>query len=119
MPIYEYGCRSCGCHFDALQKVGEAPLVTCPECRSDSLEKDMSAPAFHLRGTGWRSPSAADKRAAAAARAPRRVGHILDSGPPHSHDDPPASSSGGGTITHTHGGHTHTHGPGDTHHHKH
>jgi putative FmdB family regulatory protein len=116
MPIYEYGCRACGHHFDALQKANEKPLVTCPECRRDALEKGLSAPAFHLRGAGWRSPSPSDKRA--AARAPRRMGHMLDSGPPHSHDDAPAKASGGG-HTHSHGGHTHTHAPGHKHDHKH
>lgn len=111
MPIFEYRCRACGHQFDALQQVADAPLVTCPECRRRKLEKLLSAPAFHLSGTGWRSPSAADKAARGAGRTTRRIGHILDSGPPHTHDDDGRHSSGSG-HTHSHGDVTHTHGPG-------
>ncbi len=32
MPIYEYKCQQCGI-FEKMQKVNDAPLVECPECR--------------------------------------------------------------------------------------
>jgi hypothetical protein len=92
-------------------------LVACPECRRPKLEKVLTAPAFHLRGKGWRSPSATDKAASGAGRTTRRIGHTLDSGPPHTHDDDGHHHSGGG-HTHSHGGVTHTHGPGHKHDHK-
>jgi putative FmdB family regulatory protein len=117
MPIFEYRCRACRHQFDALQKIGDAPLITCPECRRQRLEKLLSTPAFHLSGTGWRSPSAAGKAASGAGRTPRRIGHILDSGPPHTHDDDGGHSSGSG-HTHSHGDVTHTHGQGHKHDHK-
>lgn len=114
MPIYEYHCAACGHSFDALQKASDAPLTACPECHRETLSKGVSAPAFHLRGKGWRSPSAVDK--AAAARKKPRVGHLLDSATPHSHDDDAPHKSGGG-HTHSHGGVTHSHGPGHKHDH--
>lgn len=115
MPIYEYRCQACCHHFDALQKADEKPLVTCPECRKDALKKNLSAPAFHLKGRGWRSPASPEDQGA-AVRAPRRMGHMLDSGPPHSHDDSPAKVSDGGHA-HSHSGHTHA--SGHKHNHKH
>lgn len=53
MPIYEYQCQSCGHSFDAIQKFSDAPLKQCPECQQDALSKLISAPSFHLKGSGW------------------------------------------------------------------
>ena len=53
MPIYEYACRSCEHTLDALQKIGDAPLVDCPECGKPELKKLLSAPRFRLKGEGW------------------------------------------------------------------
>jgi len=53
MPIYEYRCSSCGHELEALQKLSEAPLTTCPSCSKDELVKLVSAAGFHLKGSGW------------------------------------------------------------------
>ena len=53
MPIYEYRCSSCGFQKEFLQKIGDAPLTDCPECHAKSLAKLLSAPGFHLKGSGW------------------------------------------------------------------
>lgn len=53
MPIYEYLCAGCQHQFDRLQKLADAPLVTCPECGKDTLKKLVSAPSFRLSGSGW------------------------------------------------------------------
>jgi putative FmdB family regulatory protein len=53
MPIYEYECRNCGHHLEALQKVSEAPLKKCPECGKPTLQKLVSAAGFRLKGGGW------------------------------------------------------------------
>ena len=53
MPIYEYQCDACGHCLEALQKISDAPLKTCPECDQDALRKKVSAAAFRLKGTGW------------------------------------------------------------------
>jgi putative FmdB family regulatory protein len=52
MPLYEYKCRSCGKTFEVIQKFADEPLKTHPEC-GGIVEKLFSAPAFHLKGTGW------------------------------------------------------------------
>lgn len=53
MPIYEYGCKSCGHAFDALQKMSDDPLVDCPKCGQPQLKRLISAPRFRLKGDGW------------------------------------------------------------------
>jgi putative FmdB family regulatory protein len=53
MPIYPYLCGSCGHHQDVLQKMSAAPLTTCPECNAETFSKQLSAPAFQLKGSGW------------------------------------------------------------------
>ncbi len=53
MPIYEYGCKSCGHKLDALQKMSDDPLVDCPACGAPALKRMISAPRFRLKGDGW------------------------------------------------------------------
>lgn len=54
MPIYEYVCTNCSHHLEALQKVNEAVLTTCPQCEGETLMKGLfSAPNFQLKGKGW------------------------------------------------------------------
>lgn len=53
MPIYGYACSYCGHTLDALQKMADAPLVDCPECEQPKLKRQLSAPRFRLKGSGW------------------------------------------------------------------
>lgn len=53
MPIYEYQCRACGHHLDALQKISEPALTQCPNCGKPALRKLVSAAGFRLKGKGW------------------------------------------------------------------
>lgn len=53
MPIYEYQCEKCGYRHEALQKMGDALLTTCPSCHAEALKKVVSAAGFRLSGNGW------------------------------------------------------------------
>jgi putative FmdB family regulatory protein len=53
MPIYAYKCASCGFAKDALQKISDAPLTVCPRCGKPSLQKQVTAASFQLKGSGW------------------------------------------------------------------
>lgn len=53
MPFYEYRCSNCGHELEALQKISEPVLTTCPDCRQDTLVKLVSAAGFQLKGSGW------------------------------------------------------------------
>lgn len=48
MPLFEYECRECGKHFEAL--VTEARRPMCPSCKSENLEKLVSV--FGVGGPG-------------------------------------------------------------------
>ena len=49
MPIYDYSCRGCSHTFEALVLGGKSP--TCPECKSQDLERMMSLPAVRSEST--------------------------------------------------------------------
>ena len=107
MPIFDYRCQACGHTFDVLQKLGAGPLTDCPECGQAELKKLLSAPAFHLKGKGWRNSDDTPKKPNVR---PKFV-HTLDSPVPHAehtHDGAPQSAG------HSHGhGHNHDdHGGG-------
>ena len=53
MPIYEYQCGSCDHRMEALQKISDDALTTCPECGKETLNKLISAAGFRLKGDGW------------------------------------------------------------------
>ncbi len=53
MPIYGYGCKHCEHTLDVLQKISDDPLVDCPECGEPQLKRQLSAPRFRLKGSGW------------------------------------------------------------------
>ncbi len=53
MPIYAYKCSSCGNTEDVLQKLSAAPLTNCPACGEATYSKQVTAPQFQLKGSGW------------------------------------------------------------------
>lgn len=53
MPIYEYQCDSCGHNLEALQRIVDKPLRKCPDCGKAKLKRQLSAPMFLLKGSGW------------------------------------------------------------------
>jgi putative FmdB family regulatory protein len=53
MPIYAYGCSNCGLQKDVMQKMSDAPLVTCPECGKETFSKQLTAAGFQLKGSGY------------------------------------------------------------------
>jgi len=61
MPIYEYECAKCGHIMEAIQKISEAALTKCPVCHKRGLRKQLTAAAFHLKGTGWYATDFKDK----------------------------------------------------------
>ena len=53
MPIYAYRCTECGFEKDVMRKVSDPLLTTCPECKTENFSKQLTAPGFQLKGSGW------------------------------------------------------------------
>lgn len=60
MPLYEWECDVCSHRFELIQKFSDAPVEKCPKC-GGTVHKLQSAPAFHLKGTGWYATDYAKK----------------------------------------------------------
>ncbi len=60
MPIYEYRCRKCGKVTELIEGFHDDPLRKCPAC-AGKVERQMSAGAFILKGTGWYATDYANK----------------------------------------------------------
>jgi putative FmdB family regulatory protein len=60
MPLYEYKCDQCGQVFEVIQKFSDSPLATHPAC-GGHVDRLLSAPAFHFKGTGWYATDYAKK----------------------------------------------------------
>jgi putative FmdB family regulatory protein len=71
MPIYAYKCDACGHAKDVLQKMSDAALTECPACGAPKFNKQLTAPGFQLKGTGW---YATDFKGGGAAGAPAAAG---------------------------------------------
>ena len=55
MPTYQYKCTDIKCEhsFETIQKMSDKPLVSCPECKAESLKKVITSGNFILKGDGW------------------------------------------------------------------
>jgi len=53
MPIYAYRCSECGFQEDFLQKISDPVLTDCPQCGKPTLNKQLTAAGFQLKGSGW------------------------------------------------------------------
>ena len=87
MPIYAYRCNSCGQQDDVLQKMSDALLTVCPACNNETYTKQLTAPGFQLKGSGW---YATDFKGGPSAK-PKSDGGGSDGGGDSS--DTPASST--------------------------
>ena len=53
MHLYEYKCDACGATFELIQKFSDPPADSCQKCGRGPIQKLVSSPAFHLKGSGW------------------------------------------------------------------
>jgi len=67
MPLYEYLCEACGRTSEVLRRFDDPPLESCPHC-GGKVKKQMSAPAFHLKGSGWYATDYAKKSGGDASK---------------------------------------------------
>jgi putative FmdB family regulatory protein len=52
MPTYEYACKSCGAHTEAVQSFSDDPLTVCPTC-GGPLRKVFGNIGIAFKGSGF------------------------------------------------------------------
>ena len=87
MPIYEYGCTSCGNRIEVVHGLHSSGPERCELCGAP-MRKLLSTPAIVFKGSGWAKKDARD-----AARAGRPTGS--DGGAPDR--DAATGDAAGGT----------------------
>ncbi|MEE4167180.1 MAG: zinc ribbon domain-containing protein [Desulfocapsaceae bacterium] len=68
MPVYEYECKECRKVYEVQQKMADAPLAACPDCRGP-VTKLISMNSFQLKGSGWYADGYASPSTGASAPA--------------------------------------------------
>lgn len=71
MPIYVYRCQQCNEYTEALQKVSDPLLKTCPHCQADALEKVIAPVGVIFKGTGFHKNDYSGKPASSSTSAPK------------------------------------------------
>src|SRR5271156_1478861 len=67
MPLYEYKCKKCGHRFERIQTYSAADAKECPLCQGE-VERLISAPAAHFKGSGFYSTDYAAKPASSKSQ---------------------------------------------------
>ena len=75
MPTYDYRCLACGHTLEIFHGISEKPRRTCPKCKKQKLERQISAGAglvfkgsgFYLTDYRSKSYSEAEKKDSAPA----------------------------------------------------
>ena len=52
MPTYEYQCKTCGQHFDRVQRFSDAPITECPNCAGE-VRRVIHPAGVIFKGSGW------------------------------------------------------------------
>ncbi len=53
MPIYEFVCQQCGHEFERIQSFSDTSTPECPHCAAVEVNRQVSRPAIHFKGSGW------------------------------------------------------------------
>ena len=53
MPIYEFVCQQCGHEFERIQSFSDTSTPVCPHCAAVEVDRQVSRPAIHFKGSGW------------------------------------------------------------------
>ena len=52
MPTYEYQCKTCGHHFERVQRFADDPIKICPECGAE-VRRVIHPAGVIFKGSGW------------------------------------------------------------------
>jgi len=116
MPIREFECMSCNARFEAMQRISDSSIPTCPECNSDHVERRVSQTSFILKGSGWYATDYARKGSSSAVSpASNGKDHSAAGGKDHSEAGGKDHSEAGGKDHSEAGGKDHSEAGGKDH----
>ena len=92
MPLYEYLCEKCGSKFELIEKFSAEPKTVHDGC-GGKVERLISAPAFHLKGSGWYATDYAKPGASSAASEAKKAGENKSSDSKDSKDSKESKDS--------------------------
>lgn len=70
MPTYEYACKKCGEHLEAVQSFSDAPLTVCPQCGGE-LRKVFGNVGIVFKGSGFYKNDSRSSKSAKKDPAPK------------------------------------------------
>jgi len=64
MPLFEFECKKCGDRFEKLVMLSDESSPICPKCKSNKVDKLISAGSFRPHGIatgsgGFKAPACA------------------------------------------------------------
>jgi putative FmdB family regulatory protein len=96
MPTYAYRCSACAHEFEAVQKMSDDPLTTCPECGAP-IKRVIFPAGIVFKGDGWyitdSRKSKDTKTSGAADKADTPSAGTKDSTPAPTADAKPAKAA--------------------------
>ena len=90
MPLYEYKCKKCGHRFERIQTYSAEDTKECPVCQGE-VERLISAPAAHFKGSGFYSTDYGAKPPASSKSQDGGGGSVRGDDPAHQHHAVPAT----------------------------
>ena len=87
MPTYEYACKQCGQHLEAVQAFSDPALRSCPNCGGE-LRKVFGAVGIVFKGSGFYKT---DSRSSSTNPSPKKP--VASEGPPAPVESPKSDSS--------------------------
>ena len=99
MPTYEYACKSCGEHVEAVQSFKDDPLTECPKC-SGPLRKVFGSIGISFKGSGfYRTDSRSSTSGSKAAKSDGSKSESKDGSKSESKSDSSSSKSDSSTSS--------------------
>lgn len=75
MPTYDYQCKACGHSFEEMQKITAEPLVKCPKCGKNTLNRKVGGGiGLNFVGKGFYSTDYGDKPSEISEKSPTNQG---------------------------------------------
>ncbi|MDA8298265.1 MAG: FmdB family transcriptional regulator [Actinomycetota bacterium] len=93
MPTYEYACKQCGQHLEAVQAFSDPAITTCPNCGGE-LRKVFGAVGIVFKGSGFYKTDNRNGSSSGGAKQPAASdGASAPAEPPKSDSAPAATPS--------------------------